>query len=121
MRGVVATDNFHAGVQAGQALATALGGQGQVALLRLQAGVPSTSERERGFRQGAEQGGLSILLDTYIGDDSQAAVNALRDQLPQLAGVFTPNSTSTRAALPRYVGSARRMSWCISTSMLTRC
>ncbi len=72
VRGVVATDNFHAGVQAGQALATALGGQGQVALLRLQAGVPSTSERERGFRQGAEQGGLSILLDTYIGDDSQS-------------------------------------------------
>lgn len=67
--------------------------------MRLQAGVVSTSERERGFRQGAEQGGLNILLDTYIGDDSQAAVNALRDQLPQLAGVFTPNSTSTRAAL----------------------
>jgi len=99
VRGVVATDNFRAGVQAGQALAAALGGQGQVALLRLKAGVPSTSERERGFRQGAEQGGLSILLDTYIGDDSQAAVNALRERLPQLAGVFTPNSTSSRAAL----------------------
>lgn len=99
VRGVVATDNFRAGVQAGEAMAAALGGRGQVALLRLQVGVPSTSERERGFRQGAEQGGLNILLDTYIGDDSQAAVNALRDQLPQLAGVFTPNSTSTRAAL----------------------
>lgn len=99
VRGVVATDNFRAGVQAGEAMAAALEGQGQVALLRLKAGVPSTSERERGFRQGAEQGGLNILLDTYIGDDSQVAVNALRDQLPQLAGVFTPNSTSTRAAL----------------------
>lgn len=61
--------------------------------------MPSTSARERGFRQAAEQGGLSILVDTYIGDDSQAAVTALRDHLPQLAGVFTPNSTSTRAAL----------------------
>ncbi|MDO9619225.1 MAG: substrate-binding domain-containing protein [Pseudomonas sp.] len=99
VRGVVATDNFRAGVQAGQALAAALGGQGQVALLRLKTGVPSTSERERGFRQGAEQGGLSILVDTYIGDDSQVAVEALREQLPQLAGVFTPNSTSSRAAL----------------------
>lgn len=99
VRGVVATDNFRAGVQAGEAMAAALGGQGQVALLRLQAGVPSTSARERGFRQAAEQGGLSILVDTYIGDDSQAAVTALRDQLPQLVGVFTPNSTSTRAAL----------------------
>lgn len=99
VRGVVATDNFLAGVQAGQALAVALGGRGKVALLRLKAGVLSTSERERGFRQGAEQGGLSILVDTFIGDDSQAAVNALREQLPQLAGVFTPNSTSSRAAL----------------------
>lgn len=99
VRGVVATDNFLAGVQAGQALATALGGQGKVALLRLRTDVSSTSERERGFRQGAEEGGLSILIDTYIGEDSQAAVDALREQLPQLAGVFTPNSTSSRAAL----------------------
>ncbi|WP_339523201.1 substrate-binding domain-containing protein [Pseudomonas sp. EA_35y_Pfl2_R111] len=99
VRGVVATDNFRAGEQAGQALAAALGGQGQVALLRLRAGVPSTSERERGFRQGAEAGGLNILVDAHIGDDSQAAVEALREQLPQLDGVFTPNSTSSRAAL----------------------
>ncbi|MFI8381656.1 substrate-binding domain-containing protein [Pseudomonas sp. NPDC079086] len=101
VRGVVATDNFRAGVQAGQALALALalGGRGQVALLRLQRGITSTSERERGFRQGAEAGGLRVLVDVYIGDDSQAAVDALRDQLPQLDGVFTPNSTSTRAAL----------------------
>lgn len=99
VRGVVATDNFGAGLQAGQALARTLGGQGKVALLRLKAGVPSTSERERGFRQGAEQGGLSILVDAYIGDDSQAAVDVLRDRLSQLAGVFTPNSTSSRAAL----------------------
>lgn len=99
VRGVVATDNFLAGVQAGQVLAAALGGQGKVALLRLQPGVPSTSERERGFRQGAEEGGLNILLDTYIGDDSQAAVAVLHDHLSQLEGVFTPNSTSSRAAL----------------------
>ena len=75
VRGVVATDNFLAGVQAGQVLAAALGGQGKVALLRLQTGVPSTNERERGFRLGAEEGGLSILIDTYIGDDSQAAAH----------------------------------------------
>lgn len=99
VRGTVATDNFQAGLEAGQALAAALGGQGNVALLRLQAGVFSTSERERGFRQGAEEGGLSILLDAYVGDDSQAATDALSDYMPQLKGVFTPNSTSSRAAL----------------------
>jgi ribose transport system substrate-binding protein len=99
VRGVVATDNFRAGLEAGQALAAALGGQGNVALLRLQAGVPSTSKRERGFRQGAEEGGLTILVDAYVGDESQAATDALSDYMPQLAGVFTPNSTSSRAAL----------------------
>ena len=99
VRAVVATDNFRAGVEAGQTLAQALGGQGQVALLRLQADVPSTSERERGFSQGAVEGGLTILVDAYIGDDSQAAASALREHLPQLSGVFTPNSNSSRAAL----------------------
>lgn len=99
VRGVVATDNFQAGVQAGRALALALGGQGNVALLRLQVGVQSTGERERGFRQGAQEAGLSVLLDTYVGEDSQAALEALRGPLPQLAGVFTPNSTSSRAVL----------------------
>jgi len=111
VRGVVATDNFLAGVQAGQALALALGGRGKVALLRLQAGVPSTSERERGFRQGAQDGGLSILIDTYVGDDSQVAVDVLADQVPQLAGVFTPNSTSSRAVLAalRRLGKAGKL------------
>lgn len=99
VRAVVATDNFRAGLQAGQAMAKALGGQGHVALLRLQADVPSTSERERGFSQGAVEGGLTILVDAYIGDDSQAAASALLQQLQQLSGVFTPNSNSSRAAL----------------------
>ncbi len=99
VRGVVATDNFSAGVKAGQMLAAALGGQGNVALLRLRADVSSTSERERGFLQGAQEGGLNILVDSYIGSDSQAALLALHNQLGQLAGVFTPNSTSSRATL----------------------
>ncbi|MGE6792550.1 substrate-binding domain-containing protein [Pseudomonas guineae] len=97
--GVVTTDNFRAGLEAGQTMAAALAGRGNVALLRLQADVTSTSERERGFRQGAQEGGLNVLVDAYIGNDSQAAVNALRDDLPQLAGIFTPNSVSSRAAL----------------------
>lgn len=99
VRGLVSTDNFRAGQQAGQYLATKLGGTGQVAILRLQPGVHSTSERERGFRQAAEAGGLLILVDTYVGEDSQAVVSALQRELTHLDGLFTPNSTTSRAAL----------------------
>lgn len=97
--GLVATDNFSAGLLAGRHMAELLNGQGRVALLRLRRDVHSTNERERGFRQGAEAGGLRVVIDQYVGDDSQLAVQALSAQLGQLDGVFTPNSVTTRAAL----------------------
>ncbi|HEX5842724.1 MAG TPA: substrate-binding domain-containing protein [Pseudomonas sp.] len=97
--GLVATDNFRAGLQAGRYMAELLNGQGRVALLRLRPGVHSTNERERGFRQGAEAGGLQVVVDQYVGDDSQLAVQALSAQLGQLDGLFTPNSLTTRTAL----------------------
>lgn len=99
VRGLVSTDNYRAGQLAGRYLAKKLGGTGQVALLRLQPGVHSTSERERGFRQAAEAGGLLVLVDTYVGEDSQAVVSAVQRDLALLDGLFTPNSTSSRAAL----------------------
>ncbi|MDP3816659.1 substrate-binding domain-containing protein [Pseudomonas sp.] len=97
--GLVATDNFAAGLRAGQHMVELLNGQGLVALLRLRRGVNSTDERERGFRQAAESGGLQLVIDTYVGDDSQLAMQALKPQLAQLDGLFTPNSNSSRAAL----------------------
>lgn len=97
--GLVATDNFAAGYLAGQHMAELLQGRGQVALLRLRQDLHSTNERERGFRQGAEAGGLQVLIDPYVGDDSQLVVEALSARLDQLDGLFTPNSTSSRAAL----------------------
>lgn len=97
--GLVATDNFAAGLRAGQHMVELLNGRGQVALLRLRRGVNSTDERERGFRQGAEAGGLQVLVDEYVDDDSQLAMQALEPQLALLDGLFTPNSVSTRAAL----------------------
>lgn len=103
--GLVATDNFAAGLQAGQHMAERLKGQGRVALLRLRPGLHSTGERERGFLQGAQAGGLQVVIDTYVGDDSQRVIEALGDQLAQLDGLFTPNSASSRAAL----GALRRL------------
>jgi ribose transport system substrate-binding protein len=97
--GLVATDNFAAGLRAGRHMAEQLQGRGRVALLRLRQGLQSTGERERGFRQGAEAGGLQVVLDTYVGDDSQLVLRTLEQQVARLDGLFTPNSSSTRAAL----------------------
>jgi ribose transport system substrate-binding protein len=97
--GLVATDNFAAGLRAGQHMVKLFNGRGQVALLRLRRGVHSTDERERGFRQAAESGGLQVVIDEYVNDDSLLAEQILTPQLTQLDGLFTPNSTSTRAVL----------------------
>jgi len=97
--GLVGTDNFAAGYLAGEHMARLLQGRGRVALLRLRQGLHSTGERERGFHLGAEAGGLQVLIDRYVGDDSQLVAQVLAEQLAQLDGLFTPNSTSSRAAL----------------------
>lgn len=97
--GLVSTDNFAAGLQAGEHMVELLGGGGRVAALRLRRGLHSTSERERGFIQGAQAGGLQVTIDAYVGDDSQLAMLTLSNRLDQFDGLFTPNSTSSRAAL----------------------
>ena len=97
--GLVATDNFAAGLQAGQHMAKLLNGKGRVALLRMRRGLHSTGERERGFLQGAQAGGVTLVIDEYVGDDSQLAMRILGDRLTQFDALFTPNSTSSRAVL----------------------
>lgn len=96
---LVATDNFLAGQLAGQRLAELLAGRGRVALLRLRQDLQSTGERERGFLLAAEAAGLQVVFAEYLGDDRQAISGALRERLPRLDGLFTPNGTSTRATL----------------------
>lgn len=97
--GLVATDNYAAGLQAGRHMAKLLNGRGRVALLRLRPGLHSTGERERGFLQGTQAGGVTVTIDEYVGDDSQLAMRILGDRLGQFDGLFTPNSTSSRAVL----------------------
>ncbi|QFT20620.1 D-ribose-binding periplasmic protein precursor [Pseudomonas sp. THAF187a] len=96
---LVATDNFLAGQLAGQQLAEQLGAGKRVALLRLQPGLQSTQERERGFLLAAHAAGLQVVFDDYLGADRQRMVAALTRMLPELDGLFSPNGSSTRAAL----------------------
>lgn len=102
---VLSTDNFNAGRLAGEQMAKALGGQGNVALLRHQAGITSTAERERGFVQGATAGGLHVVFDQYLTTNRQSSLRDFTAIAMQLQGVFTPNQSTTLLTL----GALRRL------------
>lgn len=110
---LVATDNFLAGQLAGQQLAERLGTGKRVALLRLQPGLQSTQERERGFLLAARASGLQVIFDDYVGGDRERIVEALKGMLPELDGVFSPNGNSSRATLAalRQVGKAGQLAF----------
>lgn len=101
--GVVATDNFKAGLLAGKEMGKVLHGKGRVAILRLKKGIVSTSQREGGFIAGARQAKLTIALDAYLGTSVGEARGHAQQVLAQLSGtldgVFTPNETTTIATL----------------------
>jgi len=101
---VFMTDNYQAGVAAGEAMAASLNDTGQVAVFRLDPEIVSTSDRERGFLDAVQAAGLEVVHDVtlgqQIGDARQTASNAMTSV--EFDGVFTPNESSsvaTQAAL----------------------
>jgi ribose transport system substrate-binding protein len=101
--GVVATDNYQAGVLAGKLMVSLLPPGAAVGLLRLQKGISSTDAREAGFVAAVSQGGLRVVLETELGPKVGEArvrtANALSVAPADLAGVFAPNESSTAAAV----------------------
>jgi ribose transport system substrate-binding protein len=95
----IATDNHSAGLQAGRQMARQLGGKGRVALLRFNARVQSTDERERGFLQGAREGGLDVVLERYLPLGDEQALARLARELRELDGLFTPSEGTTQEVL----------------------
>lgn len=96
---VIATDNYGAGRRAGREMARLLAGRGEVALLRLNAQVQSTADRERGFLDGARSGGLRVVMDRYLPLSDPQAMVALADELQRLDGLFTPSEATTLEVL----------------------
>ena len=104
----VATDNFKGGQMAGDAMAKAIGEQGNVILLRYLAGSESTEQRENGFLDAiAKYPDITVVeKDQYAGDNATAAKEKV-DQLLQLhgenlAGIFAvcePNGNGTLEAI----------------------
>ncbi|AUX38989.1 hypothetical protein SOCE26_003710 [Sorangium cellulosum] len=100
----VATDNLAAGRLAGEHLGKAIGGQGNVVVLRYQEGSASTQDRERGFL-GAVRAmpGITVASENQHGgattetafEKSESLLLAHRAAEGTIAGVFTPNESTT--------------------------
>lgn len=111
---VIKTSNEAPGRLAGKKMVEALGGQGNVAVLRLNPNVVSTSLRERSFIEAAMAGGLNIAIDLYIGtmiDQGRAATYEVLRNRKDIQGVFTPNESTSMAviAVLDRIDTARRM------------
>jgi ribose transport system substrate-binding protein len=98
----VATDNYKGGELCAERLGTLLGGKGKVLVLRYQEGSASTTEREKGFidkMKSAYPGITLVSSDQYAGATRETAKRASENLLNRfggdLAGVFTPNESST--------------------------
>lgn len=97
--GAVVTDNYQAGLLAGQQMARLLKGEGRVALLRPSSRAQSIAERARGFIQGAAAGGLRVVLERYLPANENAERSSLARELGELDGVFTTNETTSLITL----------------------
>jgi ribose transport system substrate-binding protein len=100
----VATDNYAAGTIAATAMASALGGKGNVVVLRYQEGSASTSNRERGFLDGIKSAtGVTVVSASQYGGattesafaTSESLLGAQRAADGNVQGIFTPNESTT--------------------------
>ena len=108
----VATDNYKGGELCAERLGSLLGGKGKVLLLRYQEGSASTTEREKRFRsskmKSAYPGITIVSSDQYAGATRETAKRASENLLNrygnELAGIFTPNESSTDRHAARAAG-----------------
>ncbi|MCE9596159.1 MAG: substrate-binding domain-containing protein [Planctomycetes bacterium] len=100
----VATDNLAGGRLGGEHLATLLGGEGKVVLLRYQVGSASTDAREKGFLEAlAISPKIEVLVDNRYagataGEAKTEALNLLA-KLHEANGIFCSNESATMGML----------------------
>jgi len=105
----VATDNYHGGVLAARELATQLGGQGDVILLRYNPGSESTEQREQGFLDTitGEYPEMNVLSsEEYAGTTPESSLDKAQQMLGKYSGevdgvfsVCEPNAAGMLGAL----------------------
>ncbi|WP_437593574.1 ABC transporter substrate-binding protein [Sorangium sp. So ce1000] len=100
----VATDNEAAGRLAGEHLGKAIGESGNVVVLRYQEGSASTQHREKGFLDAVRAiPGITVSSENQYGGattesafhKSESLLLAQRAAEGAIAGVFTPNESTT--------------------------
>ena len=106
----VATDNKKGGEIAGEAMVKALGGKGNVIMLRYETGSASTEDREQGFMDVmAKNPGIKVISSNQEGgattDSAQQKSESLLsgfknpDGTLQAQGIYTPNESTTMGML----------------------
>jgi ribose transport system substrate-binding protein len=106
----IATDNQKAGALAADRMSEVLGGKGKVLLLRYQEGSASTEEREEGFRKRLGQyPEIKIIVSEEFAGATRATAKLSSEALlarysSDLAGVFTPNESSTAGMVMALAG-----------------
>jgi ribose transport system substrate-binding protein len=105
----VATDNFRGGRLAADRLAEAIGGEGDVILLRYKEGSESTEQREEGFLAELKEKHpkVNVLVsEEYAGTTPEQALNKAtqllqkhRDTVDGIFAVCEPNADGTLGAL----------------------
>ncbi len=101
-KAIVATDNYAAGYRAGEEMVQYLGGSGKVGVMRLHETITTSNLREQGFIDAAQNGGLDIVLNEYLGISYGSAfrqATKLRRKLRKLDGVFTSNESVTQGVM----------------------
>jgi ribose transport system substrate-binding protein len=104
--GFIATDNYQAGVKAGERMASRLQGKGRVVMLRYNEGSQSTASRERGFLDAiAKTPAIQVVSSNqYGGVTAETATRASENLLAPLKnpdgslaidGIFCPNESTT--------------------------
>ncbi|MEN8734511.1 MAG: substrate-binding domain-containing protein [Lentimonas sp.] len=100
----VATDNYQGGVVCAQAMAAALDGKGNIALLRFQEGSLSTELREKGFiDEIAKFPGIKVISDSQRGGDEvksqEVGARILQKDGGKLNGIFCSAQPTTEGML----------------------
>jgi ribose transport system substrate-binding protein len=101
----VATDNYQGGVLAGNSMGELLDGEGDIFMIRYQAGSASTTKRESGFLDTMRDkfSRVNFLVqDQYAGSTTETAYQMaenLLNRFPSVQGIFCPNESSTFGTL----------------------
>lgn len=100
----VATDNFLGGVKCAQAMAEAIDGKGNIALMRYTEGSMSTELREKGFLEEIKKfPDINVISDSQRGGDEvksqEVATRILQKDGSNLDGIFCSAQPTTEGML----------------------